>query len=103
MARILERHIEAHCVRYVKRKGGKCYKFTSPSRRSVPDRIVISPQGVTGYLELKAPGKEPTAAQWAEIKKIQSRNAPCDYADTKEKVETWVDWLFTLPGPFPSL
>lgn len=38
---MLEKVIEAHLVKRVKEQGGIAYKFTSPQRRSVPDRLVL--------------------------------------------------------------
>jgi hypothetical protein len=38
---VLEKQIEAHLVKRVKEAGGIAYKFTSPQRRSVPDRLVL--------------------------------------------------------------
>jgi hypothetical protein len=98
-----EAKIEEAVTRYAKRRGCRVYKFTSPSRRSVPDRLFITPNGVTGYLELKAKGKKPTKAQAHQMRLIEEKNAPVDYADSKEKAFLWVDWLLTLPGPFPEL
>ena len=40
---MLERDIEAYFVKKVKDAGGVAMKFTSPQRRSVPDRIVLMP------------------------------------------------------------
>lgn len=50
-------------MRRVKGLGGLCEKFTSPGRRSVPDRIVTLPGGRIIFIELKAPGKKPTDLQ----------------------------------------
>ena len=60
---MLERDIEKALVAKVKSLGGTAEKFTSPNRRSVPDRIVILPGGMIIFVELKAPGKKPTEAQ----------------------------------------
>jgi hypothetical protein len=60
---MLERDIEAALVRRVKALGGMCEKFTSPGRRSVPDRLVTMPDGRIVFVELKAPGKKPTENQ----------------------------------------
>ena len=60
---MLERDIEKAFVRRVKALGGMAEKFTSPARRSVPDRIVTMPDGQIIFVELKAPGKKPTDAQ----------------------------------------
>lgn len=60
---MLEKFIEAALVKRVKALGGTCEKFTSPGRRSVPDRIVTLPGGRIVFVEVKAPGKEPTELQ----------------------------------------
>lgn len=58
-----EKDVELALVRRVKALGGLCEKFTSPSRRSVPDRLVTLPGGRVVFVELKAPGKKPTESQ----------------------------------------
>jgi len=60
---MLEKQIEQALVRRVKELGGTCEKFTSPGRRSVPDRIVTLPGGRIIFVECKAPGKRPTITQ----------------------------------------
>lgn len=59
----LEKDVEAALVRRVKALGGLCEKFTSPGRRSVPDRLVTMPDGRMIFVELKRPGAKPTEAQ----------------------------------------
>lgn len=59
----LERDVEKALVKRVKELGGTCEKFTSPGRRSVPDRLITMPGGRIIFVELKAPGKEPTENQ----------------------------------------
>lgn len=58
-----ERDIERALVRRIKELGGLCEKFTSPGRRSVPDRLVTLPNNRIIFVELKAPGKKPTELQ----------------------------------------
>lgn len=48
-----EAQIENKMVRMVRERGGLCYKFVSPGNPGVPDRIVITPDGRTIYVELK--------------------------------------------------
>ena len=64
-----ESAVERALIRRVKELGGLCEKFTSPGRRSVPDRIVSLPGGRVVFVELKAPGKEPTEAQARDHKR----------------------------------
>ena len=60
---MLEKDIEKALIKRVKTLNGLCEKFTSPGKRSVPDRIVTLPGGRIIFVELKAPGKKPTDKQ----------------------------------------
>lgn len=60
-----EKIIEKELVRAVKDKGGIAPKFTSPGFDGMPDRLVLLPGGRMGFVELKAPGKKPSALQLA--------------------------------------
>ena len=48
-----ESSIESYLVRKVKEHGGLCFKFVSPGNPGVPDRIVVTPDGRSIYVELK--------------------------------------------------
>ena len=65
---MLEKVVEKHLVKCVQGRGGECLKWSSPSNRGVPDRIVILPGGHIGFVECKAPGRKPSALQafWME-------------------------------------
>jgi len=73
---ILEKDVEAALVRRVKALGGLCEKFTSPGRRSCPDRIVTMSDGQIIFVELKRPGGKPTEAQLKDHAK--RRDLGCD-------------------------
>jgi hypothetical protein len=60
---IKEKDVEAALVKEVKKLGGEAEKFTSPGRRSVPDRICSFEPCYIGFVECKAPGKKPTEKQ----------------------------------------
>lgn len=60
---MLEKTIEKKLCQRIKALGGECEKFTSPGRRSVPDRLVTLPGGIIIFIEVKAPGKKPTDNQ----------------------------------------
>ena len=60
-----ESAIEARLVKMVRERGGLCYKFVSPSNPGVPDRIVITPDGRSIYVELKTEiGRLATIQRW---------------------------------------
>lgn len=70
-----ESTIEARLVREVKKRGGLCYKFTSPGNPGVPDRIAILPGGRTVYIELKTEiGRLANAQKW-QIDEMRKRGA----------------------------
>ncbi len=70
-----ESTIEARLVREVKKRGGLCYKFTSPGSPGVPDRIVVLPGGVTVYVELKTEiGRLAKIQKW-QIEELRKRGA----------------------------
>ena len=52
----MEKEIEQHFVWTVERLGGITYKFTSPGRKGVADRIACLPDGSTWFVELKTKG-----------------------------------------------
>lgn len=112
----LEKSIEAYLVREVKKIGGVAEKFTSPNRRSVPDRIVWLPKVATRqssvtdngdgtatytsrrlshpaeciFVELKAPGKKPTEAQERDHEKRRAMGFRVEVIDTKEGVDSFI-------------
>jgi hypothetical protein len=58
-----ESDLEKKLVSHITKLGGIAYKFSSPNRKSVPDRLCIMPNGRAFFVELKAEGKAPTPLQ----------------------------------------
>ena len=58
-----ESQLEQKLVHHITKLGGIAYKFSSPNRRSVPDRLCVMPNGRAFFVELKAPGKAPMPLQ----------------------------------------
>ena len=58
-----EKTIELQLARAVKKAGGMCPKLVSPGTDGMPDRLVLLPGGRIGFVEVKAPGKEPRPLQ----------------------------------------
>lgn len=83
---MLERDIEAYLVKRCKEIGALCDKFTSPQRRSVPDRLITF-GGRVLFVELKATGKKPTEAQVRDHERRRSAGAEVVWLDSKEAVD----------------
>jgi hypothetical protein len=58
-----EKAIERKLVQSVTHMGGLALKFTSPGMAGVPDRLLLFPNGKIFFVEMKAPGKQPTKLQ----------------------------------------
>lgn len=67
--------IEARLVRLVRSRGGLCFKFVSPGNPGVPDRIVITPEGRTVYVELKTEVGRLAAIQKWQHEEMRKRGA----------------------------
>ena len=69
---MLEKNIENKLTTAVKKAGGIAPKFVSPSFAGIPDRLVLLPDGVFAFVELKAPGESPRPLQRARHRKLRS-------------------------------
>ncbi|MBE5253379.1 VRR-NUC domain-containing protein [Mixta mediterraneensis] len=83
MAYIRESTIEKHLVAEVKKAGGIAYKFVSPGRRAVPDRLVLLPGGRAVFIECKAPGEKPRPEQLREHERLQALGFSVVVLDSK--------------------
>ena len=83
---MLERDIEKALVKRVKALGGLCEKFVSPSNMGVPDRLVTLP-GKILFVELKSPGKKPTAKQLKDHAKRRSYGCTVLVIDSLEGID----------------
>jgi hypothetical protein len=88
-----EKIVENHFVWAVERIGGKTYKFTSPGRKGVADRIACLPDGSTWFVELKTKGGRLSALQkmFMSDMALLNQNYACLW--TKEQVDEWIKSL----------
>lgn len=66
-----ESDLEKRISRMARDHGCYTRKFVAPGHAGVPDRLIIR-QGLTLFLEIKAPGKKPTDLQKDEINLINA-------------------------------
>ena len=90
---MLEREIESYFVWAVERIGGKTWKFTSPGRKGVADRIACLPDGTTWFVELKTKGGKISELQklFAADMKLLKQNYACLW--TKEQIDAFIKTL----------
>lgn len=71
---MLEKQIEAKVCDHAKSQGMLVYKFTSPARAAVPDRLFVCPDGRIFFIEFKRPGQKPTVPQEREHQRLRNHN-----------------------------
>jgi hypothetical protein len=76
-----ESAIEKEVVTYAQNHGWIVYKFSSPGRRGVPDRLFISSVGHHVFVEFKRPGEKPVALQYREIERINRQGGTAGWFD----------------------
>lgn len=69
---MLEREIEKKLVDGVRKLEGRAYKFVSPGNDGVPDRIVVLPQRVPKFIELKTEYGRLSDLQKVQIKRLRN-------------------------------
>ena len=93
---MLEKELEAYLVKRVKELGGRSYKWVSPGNVGVPDRIVllkVAPEHAeivsryVKFVELKQPGKRPTAVQRVVMAQLRALDFRATWTDSKEGVD----------------
>lgn len=96
---MLEKTIERKLTVAVKKAGGIAVKFVSPSFDGMPDRLVLLPDGLIAFVELKAPGKRPRPLQEARHRLLRSLGLKVYVIDKPEQIGGMLDELQTARLP----
>lgn len=91
-----EAKIEDYLKDEVEKLGGIAYKFVSPARRSVPDRLCVFETGLVAFVECKAPGGGLTKGQEREIERLASLSQPVFVVQSKEEVDEVIALIVSL-------
>ena len=86
--------IEKKLVQEVKKRGGLCEKWISGTS-GWPDRIVILPAGKIGFVEVKAPGKEPRPLQVHRHKQLRALGYKVYVLDQESQIGGILDGIQT--------
>lgn len=89
---MLEKQIEAKVCDYAKERGMAVYKFTSPNRMAVPDRMFIY-NGRVFFIEFKRGGQKPTPAQEREHHRLRQHKVPVFVVDNVDEGMAMVDTM----------
>ena len=90
---MLEKEIEAMVCDYAKTKNVLVYKFTSPNRMAVPDRLFIRPDGRIWFCEFKREGQKPTPAQDREHHRLRQHKVSVFVIDNVAEGMVMVDTM----------
>lgn len=86
---MVELQVENALIARVKSLGGTAEKFTSPGRRSVPDRLVTLPGGRIIFVECKRPGGKPTPKQQLDHDRRRALGCDVRVIDTIEQANAF--------------
>jgi len=90
---MLEKVIERKVSEYAKSKNVLAYKFTSPARAAVPDRMFVCPSGEVFFIEFKREGMKPTAAQDREHTRLRGHNVNVFVVDNVDTGQAIIDMM----------
>ena len=90
---MLEKQIESKVCDYAKLKGVLVYKFTSPARAAVPDRMFVRPDGVIFFIEFKRGGQKPTEAQDREHNRLRGHKVNVFVVDNVDSGKMVIDMM----------
>jgi len=86
-----ESAIEKRTVRLAGERGWESYKWVSPARRGVPDRIFLSTGGVVVFMEFKAPGAKPTVQQERTLRHLRAMGHHATWVDNVQAALDFLD------------
>lgn len=90
-----EKGVEKMLTEGVKKMGGICWKWVSPGRAGVPDRIVVVASHVW-FVELKSEGKVERPLQVAVRKMIEAAGGRCRVLAGGGQVREFLDEVARL-------
>jgi hypothetical protein len=86
-----ESTIERAVCLYAQKLGLLQYKFTSPGRAGVPDRLLIAPDGTVFMIEFKTPTGRLSALQVNEHRRLNEHNITVHVVDNVAEGKRIVD------------
>ena len=92
-----ESKVENYLLDQCTNQGWPCWKFVSPGRVGVPDRVVLLPERKVAWVEVKGTGGVLSSAQRRLIVKMFEHGLPVSvvrcYEDVDEFITMWKERL----------
>lgn len=86
-----ESSIEKYFVKKCKGAGiRKCIKMVPTYENGIPDRMALL-NGVSGFAEIKAPGKKPRPLQVSYMRSLEEAGFFVGVVDSKESALRWIE------------
>ena len=96
---MLESALEQKLVKAVKKAGGLAWKFVSPGRSGVPDRVVLMPGGHIIFIELKTETGSLTPLQIEVHNTLRDMGFDCRTLYGKQYVEGFIHEIRAMAIP----
>ena len=87
---IEEAKVETYLRDQIAAIGGTAYKFSSPARRKVPDRICVMPTGLVMFVECKSADGELSKGQAKELQRLIDMSQPTFVVQSQADVDELV-------------
>lgn len=84
-----ESSIEKYFVAKCKEAGMRSFKMLPTYEAGMPDRIVLH-RGISGFAEIKAPGKKPRQLQAVFLQELQKAGSFTGVVDSKDSALNWI-------------
>ena len=88
-----ESYVEKAICLYAKKRSIDTIKMAMSGHRGVPDRMFLQ-RGVAAFLEIKAPGRKPTALQLRYIRELNANGFAATWVDSVADGCKFIDDVF---------
>lgn len=90
---VREQLIEKALKKKVEQSNGLAIKFISPSLVGIPDRLLLMPNGIVGFVEVKRPGGKLRRIQKKRIQQLTELGFKCFILDDIEMIDLMIKEL----------
>ena len=86
-ADVSEKAIERYLVERCREHGLPCLKYSNPNCVGYPDRLIVLPDGMVLWVELKSKGRKPSKIQLARMDELTDLGHSAVVIDNKAAVD----------------